>query len=842
MAELREPGRPAGADGQRRPPLGPADPDPELGFARPTHPDPPGPVSPPRGPRPPRRASPPTPPPGSGGSPSPRPPHSRHAPRALRPLPSPSSPAHRAPAPPLPRFGGPGYSGAATRERRAASRAYRACASTPPRPPPSNVVVKETRDRANRSLKGTEVVAPGLGGGTWTAAPEPPPAARAPGRPWTDSEGGGSVPARGWGPVNANARLLRPRSASGHTPRRLRDLGRVAWPLCALGSFAIAQGRGKSLRSPPGSRARGPPVLLRRVLPTWRPLGLYEAQRRCGGGDLRAVRPGPRVPALEPPAARTARGSAGLPSWWRRPAGWAPPHPWALGRVAAGHGMGRPRPRPDAGALAQGRGRAAAGPEQGASGNSDRPGAGARGRRAAFPDARVSAPFVRSPATPSSLTIPAPLTLGPPVSASPRLRGYREDRAAGPRGRHRRAAWVLSPCPNPVRAGVQAPRRPPAPPRVRAFRLHRVFRKPAVISFISQWDRLPVRLEMDAERCGPPERGRASSGDPGPNPEEIRPQTHCAHSRLSPTPCTYPPPPPRQGTPRSRKVSRETGSPVRVSEGPPPGAARSRREPGSPSTARPGHTVWPDRPGAPSPRRRFPRRERQDPGDWARVSPPTWAPRLKGPAVPRRRGRQLSSDGSTCVHAGGLHREVQGRPEALLASLSFLRTEKGDRGQGPLLACAPFPGAARAKARAGQAPPVSPAAGAAQGPRRGARAGPQTPQLGEDFRLTQLPSGGRGTRIAAALGRPSRGNRVGQRRHARRPPTPWTRPPRPRPHTSSSEAREARPQAPPYYLTAAGERTSRSHEAPRRSPAPPERHRGAPGGRRHIGGVLAAGA
>lgn len=149
-----------------------------------------------------------------------------------------------------------------------------------------------------------------------------------------------------------------------------------------------------------------------------------------------------------------------------------------------------------------------------------------------------------------------------------------------------------------------------------------------------------------------------------------------------------------------------------VSKGPPPGAARSRREPGSPSTARPGHTVWPDRPGprAPAavspggrdrtqesqPRQETPRGARGRPervhclardssGSWAHVSPPTWAPRLKGPAVPRRRGRQLSSDGSTCAHAGGLHREVQGRPEALLASLSFVRTEKGDRGQGLLL-------------------------------------------------------------------------------------------------------------------------------------------------------------
>ena len=30
------------------------------------------------------------------------------------------------------------------------------------------------------------------------------------------------------------------------------------------------------------------------------------------------------------------------------------------------------------------------------------------------------------------------------------------------------------------------------------------------------------------------------------------PQTHCAHSRLSPTPCTYPPPPPLQGSPVGR--------------------------------------------------------------------------------------------------------------------------------------------------------------------------------------------------------------------------------------------------------------------------------------------------
>ena len=46
----------------------------------------------------------------------------------------------------------------------------------------------------------------------------------------------------------------------------------------------------------------------------------------------------------------------------------------------------------------------------------------------------------------------------------------------------------------------------------------------------------------------------------------------------------------------------------------------------------------------------------------AHGSPPTWAPRRKGSAVPRGRGRQLSSDTGTCVHACGLPREVKGPP------------------------------------------------------------------------------------------------------------------------------------------------------------------------------------
>lgn len=124
------------------------------------------------------------------------------------------------------------------------------------------------------------------------------------------------------------------------TPAAWPGTGRVASLRPLLPSDRTRSWEVKSRVWPPRAPrgAREPPVLLRRVLPTWRPPGLYyEAQRRCGGGDLPAVRPG---------AASGPRGTG------QRRAGRPPPHPRALGRVAAGHGMGRSRPRPDAGALA----------------------------------------------------------------------------------------------------------------------------------------------------------------------------------------------------------------------------------------------------------------------------------------------------------------------------------------------------------------------------------------------------------------------------------------------------------------------------------------------------------
>ncbi|XP_055291177.1 translation initiation factor IF-2-like [Moschus berezovskii] len=133
MAERREPGRPAGADAERRPP---------------------------RGAPPPGTSEPPSQPPGleapDGPAPHAAPPPRSATPalaRALRPA---------TPAAPSPRFGGARDSGAATPEGRAASGAHRACAPAPPRAPPTSSSWKP-RDRANRSLKGTEAVAPGLG-------------------------------------------------------------------------------------------------------------------------------------------------------------------------------------------------------------------------------------------------------------------------------------------------------------------------------------------------------------------------------------------------------------------------------------------------------------------------------------------------------------------------------------------------------------------------------------------------------------------------------------------------------------------------------------------------------
>lgn len=149
-------------------------------------------------------------------------------------------------------------------------------------------------------------------------------------------------------------------------------------------------------RAPRG--AREPPVLLRRVLPTWRPPDLYEAQPRCGGGDLRAVRPGA---ASGPRGAgqRWAPLVGAAPGWT---ASTPPPGPWVGWRPGTGwdvRGPDRTRarwPRGGAGlAIATlGSGEGWAG--QGASGNSDGP----PSRTRAFPRPSSRAPR-RGPASPS---------------------------------------------------------------------------------------------------------------------------------------------------------------------------------------------------------------------------------------------------------------------------------------------------------------------------------------------------------------------------------------------------------------------------------------------------------